>query len=221
MSSATRSRVLVGQIGRVEVPDRVAVARHPVHRLAETLHLAALEGEVPEVDDRFVADVDEAHSRRLIGRQPLLPGAHHTESPAVAVDEASERVPDVRPFGEGSDRVGRDQADAAEHGVGDEGVAMEEPLLVVAQSEVVERPRSVPSHDVAGAELGGAPPDERPSRRQPPVHDRAGQEVERHDDERDADGKEADRGEAVDRRWEADPAHTHQAFERASQDVGP
>ena len=62
----------------------------------------------------------------------------------------------------------------AEDGVGDEGVAVEEPLLVVAQREVVERPGAVPAHDVAGPQLGGAPADGGPARGQPAVDHRAG-----------------------------------------------
>ena len=36
-------------------------------------------------------------------------------------------------------------------------VAVEEPLLVVAQGEVVERARAVAAHDVAGPHLGRPP----------------------------------------------------------------
>ena len=98
---------------------------------------------------------------------------------------------------------------------------MEVPLLVVAQGEVVEGPRAVAAHDVARPELRGAPADQGPTRRQPPVHDGAGQQVERNDDQADADGEEADRCEAVDRGGEADPAHSHQALGRTGQDTGP
>ena len=214
------------EVGRVEEAHRVAVAGHPVDRLAQPLHLPALERELPRVHHRLVADVEEAHARRLVGRQPLLAGAHDAEAPPVAVDVAAERVPHVGPLGERADGVGRDQADAAEDGVGDERVAVEEPLLVVAQREVVERAGAVPAHDVARPELGGAPAHRGPSRRQAAVDHRPGQQVQRHHDEADADGQQADGGVAVDGGREGDPvarrrgARPSRGARRASRGAG-
>ena len=64
---------------------------------------------------------------------------------------------DLGALGLGPDGVGRDQRHAAVDGVGDERVAKEEELLVVAQREVVERPAPVAAHDVPRAQLGEAP----------------------------------------------------------------
>ena len=81
------------------------------------------------------------------------------------------------PLGEGSDGVGRHEADAAEDGVGDQRVAVEEPLLVVAQGEVVERAGAVPPHNVARPQLGGASAYGGAARGQAPIDDRPGEEV--------------------------------------------
>ena len=191
MSSTRRAASSGLEVGRVQEAHGVAVAGDPVDRLAQPLHLAALERELARVDDRLVADVEEAHARGLVGGQPRLAGGHHAQPPAVAVDVAAEGVPHVGPLGEGADGVGGDQADAAEHGVGHHGVAVEEPLLVVAQGEVVQGAGAVAAHDVPGPDLGGPPPDGGPAGRQPPVHHRTGEQVERDDDQGDADGQQA------------------------------
>ena len=68
----------------------------------------------------------------------------------------SERAPYLLTFVAGADGIGRDQAHAPVDGVGHQAVAVEEPLLVGPQGEVVERRDAVPAHDVAGPELGGA-----------------------------------------------------------------
>ena len=205
------------ETGRVEEADGVAVAGHPVDRLAQPLHLPALERELPGVDHGLVADVEEAHARRLVGREPLLAGAHDTEAPAVAVDVVPEGVPDVGALGEGPDGVGRDQADPAEDGVGHERVAMEEPLLVVAQREVVERAGAVPPHDVAGPDLGGAPAHGGTPGGQPAIDDRPGQQVQRHHDEADPHGQQADGGVAVDGGREGHPVDADQALGGAEE----
>ena len=89
---------------------------------------------------------------------PMTPRPHPLRSHVAA-----EGVPHVAALGEGADGVGGDQADPAEDGVGDERVAVEEPLLVVAQGEVVEGAGAVPAHDVAGPQLGRGPPADRGS----------------------------------------------------------
>ena len=214
-------RVLRVQVGRIEEARRVPVAGHPVDRLAQPLHLPAVERELARVDDGFVADVEEAHPGGLVRGQPLLAGPHDAEAPPVAVDEVPERVPHVGALGEGTDGVGRDQADAAEDGVGDEGVAVEEPLLVVAQREVVEGPGAVPAHDVARPQLGRPPGHDSPTRRQPAVHHGAGEQVEGHDDQAEADGQQADGRVAIDGGREGHVLHADQALGRPQQDLGP
>ena len=116
------------------------------------------------------------------------------------------------PLGEGSDRIGRDQADTAEDGVCDDRVAVEEPLFVVTEGEIVEGACAVPPHDVAGSDLGSAAAHGGTARRQAPVHDWAGQQVQGHHDEADTDGQQADGGIAVDGRREGNPADAHEAF---------
>ena len=75
---------------------------------------------------------------------------------------------------------------------------MEEPLLVVAQREVVERAGAVAPHNVAGTDLGGASADggaARDSRRSTTGR------VSRYsatDNEAEAHGQQADGGVAVD-----------------------
>ncbi len=209
------------QVGRVQEANRVAVAGDPVDRLAEPLHLPALEREGPWVDHGLVADVDEAHPRRLVGRQPLLARAHDAEAPAVAVDVAPERIPDVPALGEGADRVRGDEAHAAEDRVGDQRVAMEEPLLVVAQGEVVERAGAVAADDVTRAELSGAPAHRGTARRESAVHDRPGEQVQGHHDETEPDGQQTDGGVAIDGGGKGHPTHADETLGRSQEHIGP
>ena len=210
------------EVGRVQEADRVAVAGHTVDRLAQALHLASLERELTGVHDRLVADVEEAHARRLVGREPFLARTHHAEAPPVAVHVVPERVPDVGPLGEGADGVGGDQADATEDGVSHERVAVEEPLLVVTQREVVEGARAVPAHDVPRPELGGPAADGGPAGRQAAVDHRPGQQVERHQDQGDTDGEQGDGGVAVDVLGEARRHCTPTSrSRRAEEHLGP
>ena len=148
------------ETGRVVERDRVAVLGDAVVGLAQALHVPAGQRERLHVDHGLVADVDVVHARGPVDGQPVLAGAHDGDDPAVVVGEAAERRPDLLPLGERPDGVGRDQADAAVDGVGDERVAVEEPLLVAAQGEVVEGALAVAAARCRGP---APPPRARPS----------------------------------------------------------
>jgi len=110
-----------------------------------------LQGELPTVDDRLVAQVDAAESARLVDRQPVLGRGDDGDRPAVALRIAQEIVPDLDPLVGRPDRVRRDQTDAAADRVRHDAVRGEEPVLVVTQREVVEGPAAVPGDQGAGA----------------------------------------------------------------------
>ena len=157
-----------GNAGGIVERNRVPLVLDPVVGLAQTLLAAAGQRESWNVHHRLIAEVDVVHARIPIHGEAVLPGTHHRRDPSVAVGETPERHPHQLPLIDRSDRVGGDEADAAVDGVGHQAVAMEEPLLVAAEGEVVEGRRPVPPHDVPGPELGGA------SGGQPTVHHRAG-----------------------------------------------
>ena len=139
------------QLGGVVKTDPVAVLGDPVDGLAQSLEASALQPEAAYSHHGLVPDVEVMHAGSPIDRQPLLTGAQPAERPPVLVDIASKGPPGLLPFGSWSDRVRRDQAHTAVHGVSDDGVSREEELLVGSQGEVVQSPRAVAGHDGPGA----------------------------------------------------------------------
>ena len=114
----------------------------------------------------------------------------------------------------GSDRVGRHEAHPAVDGVGDERVAVEEPLLVVAQREVVERAEPVAPHEVARPQLGGATLRGGVALGEPAVDDGARGEVQDRDGDGEPDGEHRGVDEVVDLVRERDGRQPRRAARR-------
>jgi hypothetical protein len=72
----------------------------------------------------------------------------------VSLRELAKGAEDFAAFRLRSNRVRRDEGDAAVDGVGDERVAKEEELLVVAKGKVVQSAATVAPDDLARANLG-------------------------------------------------------------------
>ena len=128
----------------VPVPD------DPVDRLAKALLVAAREVEVGQRHDRLVADVERPHAAGPVGRQPRPVRTQHTDDPAAGVGEPAEVGPRHGPLARWADRIGGHEAHPAMDGVGDEGLAGEVMLLVVAEGEVVEGAAPVGIDEAAG-----------------------------------------------------------------------
>jgi len=135
-------------------------------------------------------DVEVVEAGRAVDREPILTGSNDADRPAPAFGVRAERAEGFGSFSFGSDGIGRDQRHAAVDGVGDEGVAEEEELFVVAQSEVIERPSSVSAHDLPRAQFGQTSLGAAAGHRQASVHHRPRQEIERRYKQGDADGEE-------------------------------
>ena len=160
-----------------------------MRRLTEPLHLAAGQREGRTVHDRLVADVEVVEPGRAVDREPRLAGADDPDRPTPALGVGAKGAEGLGPLGLGPDGVGRDERDAAVDGVGDQGVAEEVELLVVAQREVVERAAAVATHDLSRPEFGEASLGPAARHRETPVHDGSCQQVERRDEQRDTDGE--------------------------------
>ena len=200
-------RRLTVEVGGVVERHRVPVLGDAVVGLAQALHVPAGQGEFVHVDDGLVADVDVVHPRGPVDGQPVLAGAHHADDPPPVVGEAAERGPHLLLLGEGPDGIGRDQADAAVDGVRHHGVAVEEPLLVAAQGEVVQRSLAVAPDDVPGACL------RRPARRSAAVDEGAGGQDHRHHGQGHPHGEEAGREKVVEPVGEGHAAQPDEALE--------
>ena len=191
---------------RIVEGGHVSVLGDAVVGLTQPLHVAAREGEALQIDDGLVADVDVVHATGPVEREPLFTGTHHRDHPTPAVGEASERLPGLLALGLRPDGVGRNQADAAVDGVGDEAVAVEEPLLVAAKGEIVERSFAVAAHDVAGPDL------RQPASPQATVDHGSRGEHESHHRQGDSDRQEARSEKLVETVGQRHRLHTHQTL---------
>ncbi len=222
-AQAHQSGELLGErgveVGRIVEGGGVAVLLDPVVGLAQPLHVLAGQCERLDLHHRLVAEVDVVHPRVAVDGQPLLAGAHHRGGPAVVVGELAERPPHLLALVQGTDGIGGDEADPAVDGVGDQAVAMEEPLLVRPQGEVVECRGAVAAHDVAGPELRG------PARGQSAVDHRPRQQEQSHHHQGQPDGQEG-RGEKTvgplgeRHRGDADESLGHRPQGRPPRDGG-
>ena len=141
-------RAVAGRVGLLDQLEAMVLA-DPVDGRADRLHVAALEAEVPAVEDRLVAEVERMEAALAVHRRRVLADGEERRLPALlgAIgEELVEHLADVlgRP-----DRVRGDHRVTADVGVGDQRLPVggEEVALVAAQREVGERVRAVGADD--------------------------------------------------------------------------